>query len=92
MDDIAITFAVLVGIVLLFVWGRVPVEIVAIGAALVLWGSGVLTLEQSLGGFGDPVVLFIAALFVVSESLDSTGVTTWAGQELVARAGTSRTA
>ena len=91
MDDIAITFAVLVAIVLLFVWGRVPVEVVAVGAALVLWGSGVLTLEQSLGGFGDPVVLFIAALFVVSESLDSTGVTTWAGQELVARAGTSRT-
>jgi hypothetical protein len=35
-------------------------------------------------------VLFIASLFVVSESLDATGVTAWAGQQLVARAGESR--
>jgi hypothetical protein len=31
-------------------------------------------------------VVFIASLFVVSEALDSTGVTTWAGQRLVAAA------
>ena len=91
MSDVAITFAVLAAIVVLFVWGGIPVEVVAVGAALVLWASGVLTLEQSVAGFGDPVVLFIAALFVVSEALDSTGVTTWAGRELVVRAGSSRT-
>ncbi len=36
-------------------------------------------------------MLFIASLFVVSEGLDASGVTTWAGQELIARAGESRT-
>ena len=36
-------------------------------------------------------MLFIASLFVVSESLDATGVTAWAGQQLVARVGESRT-
>src|SRR5262245_9999906 len=91
MSDAQITFAVIAGIVALFVWGRLPVEVVAIGAALVLWLTGVLTLEQSLAGFGDPVIIFIATLFVVSESLDSTGVTAWAGQQLVERAGSSRT-
>ena len=70
MSDIAITFAVIAAIVVLFVWGRLPVEVVAIGAALVLWATGVLTLEQSLAGFGDPTVIFIATLFVVSEALD----------------------
>src|SRR5262249_38407639 len=35
--------------------------------------------------------LFIAALFVVSESLDTTGVTAWAGQLMVGRVGRSRT-
>jgi hypothetical protein len=45
---------------------------------------------RPLAGFGDPAVLFIASLFVVSESLDATGVTAWAGQ-LVARVGESRT-
>ena len=35
--------------------------------------------------------MLIASLFVVSESLDATGVTAWAGERLVARAGQSRT-
>jgi di/tricarboxylate transporter len=35
-------------------------------------------------------VLFIASLFVVSEALDATGVTPWAGQQLISRAGESR--
>ena len=91
MDHAQITFAIIAGIVVLFVWGRFPVEVVAIGAALLLWATGVLTLQQSLAGFGDPVIIFIATLFVVSESLDSTGVTAWAGQQLVERAGASRT-
>jgi di/tricarboxylate transporter len=50
-----------------------------------------LTLNQALAGFGDPVVLFIASLFVVSEALDATGVTTWAGQQLIANVGKSQT-
>ena len=71
--------------------GSLPVAIVAFGVALSLWATGVLDLEQALGGFGDPTVIFIASLFVVSEALDATGVTAWAGQELIARAGDSRT-
>jgi di/tricarboxylate transporter len=89
--EIAITFAVLVGIVALFVWGLIPVEVTAIGATLVLWATGILELDQALAGFGDATVVFIAALFVVSEALDATGVTAWAGQQLVERAGESRT-
>ena len=54
-------------------------------------GDWLLTLNQSLAGFGDPVVIFIATLFIVSEALDATGVTTWAGQQLIARVGDSQT-
>ena len=36
-------------------------------------------------------MIFIASLFVVSAGLDATGVTAWAGQFLVAKAGDSRT-
>ncbi len=89
MSPMMISFAVLAAVVVLFVWNRLPVGVVALGASLALWATGVLSLEQSLAGFGDPTVLFIAALFVVSEGLDSTGVTAWAGQQLLARAGES---
>ena len=91
MSDETTTFLILGIVVAVFIWDHLPVAAVALGTALSLWATGVLTLEQSLAGFGDPTVIFIASLFVVSEALDSTGVTAWAGQELIARAGESRT-
>jgi di/tricarboxylate transporter len=91
VSDAAIVYLVLAGVVALFIWGKLPVELVAVGSALTLAATGVLSLDQALAGFGDTTVLFIAALFVVSEGIDSTGVTTWAGQQLMARAGDSRT-
>ena len=91
MSDSTITFLVLGAAVAVFVWDRFPVAAVAIGVALALWGTDVLELEQALAGFGDPTVLFIASLFVVSGALEATGVTTWVGQVLVARTGVSRT-
>jgi len=90
MSDIAIVYAILAVAVLLFVSGRVPVGLVAIGVALALWATGILPLATALSGFGDPTVLFIASLFVVSEGLDATGVTAWAGAQLVERAGQGR--
>jgi di/tricarboxylate transporter len=87
VSDATVTLLVLGAAVALFVWNRAPVAIVALGAALALYAAGVISLEQSLAGFGDPTVLFIASLFVISEALDASGVTTWAGQRLVAAAG-----
>ena len=83
MSSTATTFAILAGVVVLFVSNRVPVVLVAIGTALALYFTGVLNLDQSLRGFGDPAVIFIASLFVVSAGLDATGVTAWAGQSRV---------
>ena len=86
MDDAAVTLLVLAVAIVLFVWNRLPVAAVAIGAALALYAAGVLGLDEALSGFGDPTVLFIASLFVVAEALDASGVTTWAGQQLVGAA------
>jgi di/tricarboxylate transporter len=86
-----ITFLVLAAVVVVFILDRFPVAVVAVATALALWATGVLDLNQALAGFGDPAVLFIASLFIVSECLDATGVTAWAGEQLVARVGESRT-
>jgi len=87
VNEAALTLLTLAGVVVLFVSNRVPVEIVAVGSALVLYGLGIISLTEALAGFADPAVLLIGALFVVSEGLDSTGVTTWVGQAVVSRAG-----
>jgi di/tricarboxylate transporter len=91
VSDATVVYLVLAALVVLFVWNKVPVEIVALAAPLTLLATGVITLEQTFAGFGDPTVIFIAALFIVSAGIDMTGVTTWAGQWMVARAGESRT-
>jgi di/tricarboxylate transporter len=87
VSDSAITFVVLGVVVVLFVWNRVAPEIVALGAAIALYAAGVLDANQVFAGFGDPVVPFLAGLFVISEGLDAAGVTGWAGQQLISRAG-----
>ena len=89
MSDATVSLSILAAVVVLFVWNRFPVELVAVGAALALFFSGVLTLDESLAGFGDPAVILIAALFVVSEGLDATGVTTWLGRTLAEKSGGS---
>ncbi len=91
MSDAAIVYVVLAALVVLFVWNKVPVEIVALSAPLVLLATGVISIVQTFAGFGDTTVIFIAALFIVSAGIDITGVTTWAGQWMVARAGGSQT-
>ncbi len=90
VDPVIATLLILALAIVAFVSNRLPLGIVALGVALSLYFTGVLTLNEAFAGFGDPTVIFIASLFVVSESLDATGVTAWAGQKVIARAGTKR--
>jgi len=87
VSPIAYTGLIVAIAVVLFVTNKVPVVLVAMGTALGLWATGVLTLPQALAGLGDPAVIFIASLFVVSSGLEVTGVTAWAGQLLIKGAG-----
>ena len=61
MSDIAITFAILFVVVVAFISNRIPVGLVAIGASLALYFTGVLDLTQALAGFGDPAVIFVSS-------------------------------
>jgi di/tricarboxylate transporter len=88
--DSTTVFLVLGGVIALLVTNRVPVELVALGTVVALWATDVLSLDQALAGFGDPTVVYIASLFMVSASLDAAGITAWAGQQLVGRVGERR--
>ena len=91
MNEIAAVLVVVFVVIALFVWNKIPVVIVAIATPLALYALGILSMDETVGGLGDPAVIFIATLFVVSEGLDATGVTAWAGRVLIARAQGSRT-
>lgn len=91
MSEALITLIILGVTVVVFIWDRLPVMLVALAVPLALWATGVLDLTEAFKGFGDPTVIFIAALFVVSEALDATGVTAWVGDLALRLAGESRT-
>ena len=85
-EGILTVFGVLAGAVAMFAWGRPRTDVVAILVVLALMLSGVLTPQESLAGFGDPVVMLIAAVAIVGEGLVATGVAYHLG-EAVMKAG-----
>ena len=89
MSDITITLSIIGVALVLFAWNPVPAVVVAVGASLALYFTGVLTMPEALTGFGDPVVVLIASLLAIAVAVEATGVGAWAGQLLMRRAGDS---
>ena len=89
MSDTAIIFAIIATVVVLFIWGRLPVMLVALMVPLTLFFAGILPLDQVFAGFGDPVIIFIAGLFVVAAGLEASGVAAWVCQWLSRSVGES---
>ena len=89
MSDSTTILVILAGIIALFLWGRFAVMLVALTTPVALYATGLLTLEQAFAGFGDPVIIFIAGLFVIASGLETTGVTAWLGQWLSRSVGES---
>ncbi|MFB8229566.1 SLC13 family permease [Cellulosimicrobium sp. NPDC055967] len=90
IDPLVATFVILALAVVGFMTNRLPLVVVALFVPVALWATGVLPLDAALSGFSDPIVLFIATLFVLSDALDSTGITAWIGQWLERRASLGR--
>ncbi|MGE2719311.1 SLC13 family permease [Mycolicibacterium celeriflavum] len=87
MSDATLSLVIVGVTVALFIWNRLPVEVVAIGVALTLYFTGLIDTRTLFSGFGDAVIVFIASLFVVSEGLEASGVTAWVSGTLARLAG-----
>lgn len=87
--DMLLTFAILVGTVLLFVFSKLRADLVAVLSLLALFLTGILSSQQALAGFADSTTLMVAALFIVGEGLARTGITARLGQFLMQQAGNS---
>ena len=89
--DTIFVFSVVAIAAVLFASNRVRLDVVAMLVVLALMLSGVLTVNESLAGFGDPVVLLVAGLLVVGEMLDRTGVAQSIGNWIIRTGGNSET-
>jgi di/tricarboxylate transporter len=75
-------YALIFCAIALFFSGRVRLDLTAAFVILVLAVSGVVTPAEAIAGFGDPLVMMIAGLFVIGEGLHRTGVAAWVGQRI----------
>lgn len=81
----------LAAVLLLLLAARMSADLVAVFIVLALLFSKTLTVEEAFAGFGSPVVVAIAALFVVSGGLHHTGISGLIGQHLARVGGNGET-
>lgn len=68
-----IAFGIILASLILFVWGRWRYDIVAMGALVVAVICGIVPSETAFSGFSDPAVITVAAVLILSQSLQRSG-------------------
>ncbi|NHE57245.1 SLC13 family permease [Cyclobacterium plantarum] len=73
MEEI-IVFAVLGLSLIFFIWGKLRYDLVALLALIILAILGLIPFEKAFLGFGHPAVVTVAAVLIVSKSLENSGI------------------
>lgn len=82
---------VLIIAIILFIWDRIRMDVVALLVVLSLALTGIVTPDEAIAGFGASIVVTIAALFVVGEGLYRSGVAAAVGSWIVRIGGVNET-
>ena len=65
--------AILVMMVIFFVFEILPMEVTALSTIGMLWLFQIINIEEAISGFGNKAVITIGAIFIISRSLVKTG-------------------
>jgi di/tricarboxylate transporter len=87
--EIAIVLAILAVTIGLFLTNKLSPDVVSLLAVLALLLTGTLQVSEALQGFGNPAVITIASICLVTAGLTNTGVAAWIGRRLLRIAGGS---
>lgn len=74
MSPVAITLALLLFVIVMFVWEKIPLAVTSIIALLVLVLTGVLSPKDAFGGFVDNNLILFVAMFVIGGCFFETGM------------------
>ena len=85
-----IAFAIVGVMMALFVWGRIRYDVVALLALVAAVLSGIVPAKEAFAGFGDDVVIIVAAALVVSAAVAKSGITEFAIRPLAPYLTTTR--
>jgi len=69
-----ISFAVIIGMMVLFVWGKIRYDLTALLGLLVGMAVGIVPVDKAFGGFSDQVVIIVGAALIISAGVGKSGV------------------
>jgi di/tricarboxylate transporter len=88
-NQLILTFIILIVALILFLTEKIPADLVALLVVVSLGVTGILTPQETFSGFSRSAVITIMAIFILSDSLQRTGVTDQVGNILVKIGGKS---
>nr|WP_295375061.1 SLC13 family permease [uncultured Sphingosinicella sp.] len=69
-----LAFAILAGMMALFIWGRIRYDMVAVLALLVSLLVGIVPADKAFSGFADDIVIIVASALVISAAVARSGI------------------
>lgn len=69
-----LSFAIIIGMMVLFVWGRLRYDVVAMLALAASLAAGTVTPEDAFKGFSDDIVIIVASALVISAAVSRSEV------------------
>ncbi len=88
--DMWLTLGILGGAIVLFITEWIRVDLVAIAVVISLMLTGILSPEEALAGFSSPIVVTVAALFIVGGAVMKTGLADTISRRIIQLAGQSK--
>lgn len=88
-DSCTIALIILAVTMVLFVWGRFPLPVIAVGSALAMGVFGVIPFSSAFSGFSNDINLMVIGSMVVGEALFETGVAQNLGSTIIKMVGTN---
>ncbi len=70
----SLAFAIIAGMMVLFVWGRLRYDLVAVLTLLVAIAAGIVPYDKAFSGFSDDIIIIIASALLVSSAVARSGV------------------
>jgi len=78
-------FSIITAMLLLFLWGRLRHDLVALVALMACVVAGLVPADEAFEGFGHPAVITVACVLILSRGLQDTGAVDWLAQRVIPR-------
>lgn len=84
-DQQILIFTIIAAMLLLFLWGRLRHDFVALAALMACVIAGLVPADKAFAGFGHPAVITVACVLILSRGLQDTGAVDWLARRVIPR-------